>query len=616
MSAVIDQMKTEQQNAFASAQDYMPEAVDPKQLPVPVKFPVKVETAVKRIGDLLIEAGKINAQQLQQALSESKATGKPIGSVLVKLGYVTERILGETLAQQHNAEYIELSGIKLDPALLNLLPETFIFKHSIIPLKLDAEARKLEIVIARPDQLRILDDIALMTGFRVVAKVSSQTEILNCLDQIASNKRADSQEALAKLDEEISQSDSIYNDSSNDALQNELASESAPVVQLVNSILIRAVETNASDIHMEPQQQRLLIRFRIDGILQEVESFPKKLSGPVISRVKVASGMDIAERRRPQDGRMKLKFGTQEIDMRVNTLATMYGEKIVIRLLRANATSGGLQKLGFPEHLMPNVNKLIHSPHGIILVTGPTGSGKTTTLYSCLREINTPETNITTIEDPVEYPMAGVNQTQVSHKSGLSFALCLRAILRQDPDVILVGEIRDEETLEAAIHAALTGHLVFSTLHTNSTAKTIARLLEMGAPNYMITSSVIGILAQRLVRQLCPKCKVAYAPPQEEWDRLLPLPGNMPVPDKLYKPVGCPHCNQSGYKGRVGLYELMMMERNVIDLIDKNASALAIQDEAVKNGMRTLAMDAKAKIAEGLTGLDEVTRVLGLDLSN
>jgi type IV pilus assembly protein PilB len=301
-----------------------------------------------------------------------------------------------------------------------------------------------------------------------------------------------------------------------------------------------------------------------------------------------------------------------EVDMRVNTIAVQFGEKVCIRLLKPNATSGGLEKLGFTADESTRINKMIKAPNGIILVTGPTGSGKTTTLYSCLREINTPEMNITTIEDPIEYPLSGVNQTQVSHKSGLSFAVCLRAILRQDPDVVMVGEIRDEETMEAAIHAALTGHLVFSTLHTNSTAKTITRLLEMGAPAYMISSAVIGILAQRLVRRICVKCKVAYQATEEELQILGVKDKSQPV--TLHKGTGCERCHGSGYEGRIGLYEIMNINREIGELIEQNASTYSIQDASVKAGMLTLGLDGKRKIFAGMTTVEEVTRVLGLDL--
>ena len=567
--------------------------------------------APRRIGDVLIEEGFVTQAQLETALSEGRATGAPLGAILTKLGFVTDIQLGKALAKLHGLKYIDTHEIELKPSVMKLMPEDFIKRHMVVPLNLDEASKRLEVIMARPDNLQVLDEIALLTGYRPIPRVSTHRELVNVLDQFY-GQRASSDEALAKLEEEMEGND-LYGGSISSDLEAEMASDDAAVVQLVNSILIEAIETDASDVHIEPQKERLLIRFRIHGILHESKSLPKKASAAVVSRIKVTSGMDIAERRRPQDGRMKIKVGSQEIDMRVNTLAVQFGEKICIRLLRPNATSGGMEKLGLTPDEVKRINKMIKAPNGIILVTGPTGSGKTTTLYSMLREINTPERNISTVEDPVEYPLAGINQTQVSHKSGLTFALCLRALLRQDPDVIMVGEIRDHETLEAAIHAALTGHLVFSTLHTNSSAKTITRLLEMGAPAYLVSSAVIGILAQRLVRRNCSKCKVSYEATPEELG-ILGLPLDKPV--TLQKGEGCERCKNSGYEGRVGLYEILNMSRGVGEMIDNGSSTYQIQDAAVKDGMFTLAMDGKRKILSGLTTVEEVTRVLGLDLED
>jgi type IV pilus assembly protein PilB len=572
---------------------------------------IKKPAAPKRIGDVLIEEGFITQQQLEQALSEGRATGAPLGAVLVKLGYIDDSHLGKGLAKLHGLKYIETAELELNSEVMRLIPADFIKRHMVVPLSLDKEHKRLEVIMARPDNLQVLDEIALLTGCRPIPRVSTHKELVNLLDKYYSS-RASTDDALAKLEADFAKEDSLYAESLTSELEAEMAADDAPVVQLVNSILVEAIESDASDVHIEPQKERLLVRFRIHGILREVKSIPKKMAAAVTSRIKVASGMDIAERRRPQDGRMRLAVGSQEIDMRVNSLAIQHGEKIVIRLLRPNATSGGLEKLGLTPHEVKRINKMIRAPHGIILVTGPTGSGKTTTLYSCLREINSPERNITTIEDPVEYPLAGINQTQVSHKSGLTFALCLRAILRQDPDVVMVGEIRDEETLEAAIHAALTGHLVFSTLHTNSTSKTVTRLLEMGAPPYLVSSAVIGILAQRLVRRICSKCKTAYQATPEE----LAILGmaNPEKPIMLAKGEGCNRCQGTGYEGRVGLYEIMNMNREVGELIESRSSTYLIQDAAIKDGMLTLAMDGKRKILAGLTTVEEVTRVLGVDL--
>lgn len=591
-----------------------PVAVTSNGQPVPSTPPVGppvVKKGPKRIGDVLIEESYITPQQLEQALSEGRATGAPLGAILIKLGFIDEIKLGKALAKLHGLQYIDTSTIELKPEVMKLIPVDFIKRHMVLPLRVDTVHKRMEVIMARPDNLHVLDEIALLTGYRPIPRVSTHKEMVNLLDKFYGTHTS-SDEVLARLEEDLSRDSTMFAESTASELEAEMAADDAPVVQLVNSILLEAIETDASDVHIEPQKERLLVRFRVHGILREVKSIPKKMAGAVTSRIKVASGMDIAERRRPQDGRMKIKAGSQEIDMRVNSLAVQFGEKIVIRLLKPNATTGGLEKLGLPAEEVKRINKMIKSPHGIILVTGPTGSGKTTTLYSCLREINSPERNITTIEDPVEYPLAGVNQTQVSHKAGLTFALCLRAILRQDPDVVMVGEIRDEETLEAAIHAALTGHLVFSTLHTNSTAKTVTRLLEMGAPPYLVSSAVIGILAQRLVRRICSKCKVSYEATPEELQIL-----GIEDPEKpviLQKGAGCDRCSGSGYEGRIGLYEIMNMNREIGELIEAKASTFVIQDAAVKDGMLTLAMDGKRKIFAGLTTVEEVTRVLGLDL--
>jgi type IV pilus assembly protein PilB len=575
--------------------------------------PAVKRPAPKRIGDVLIGEGYITKAQLDQALSEGKATGAPLGVVLLKLGFVDEVKLGKALATLHGLQYVDTTGLELHPDVMKLMPTDFIKRHMVLPLRVDHNTKRMEVVMARPDNLHVLDEIALLTGYRPIPRVSTHTELVTLLDKFYST-RTSSDEVLARMEEDLSRGagGDFSTETVSSGLEAEMEVDAAPVVQLVNSILLEAIETDASDVHVEPQKERLLIRFRVHGILREVKSIPKKMAGSVVSRIKVASGMDIAERRRPQDGRMKIKAGSMEVDMRVNTIAVQFGEKVCIRLLKPNATSGGLEKLGFTADEGARINKMIKAPNGIILVTGPTGSGKTTTLYSCLREINTPEMNITTIEDPIEYPLAGVNQTQVSHKSGLTFAICLRAILRQDPDVVMVGEIRDEETMEAAIHAALTGHLVFSTLHTNSTAKTITRLLEMGAPAYMISSAVIGILAQRLVRRICVKCKTSYQATLEELQLLGVKDVSKPV--TLHKGTGCERCHGSGYEGRIGLYEIMNINREIGELIEQNASTYAIQDAAIRSGMLTLGMDGKRKIFAGMTTVDEVTRVLGLDL--
>lgn len=574
--------------------------------------PMTVVTAKpkRRIGDVLLELGYVNDEQLRRALSESRATASPIGATLVRLGIITEEQLGRGLAHLHGYDYVTLSNLALDPTLLKLIPVEFCQRNQVLPLSYDATSRRMLVVMAHPDDIKVLDDLTLITGCRITPKVSTHTELMKKLEELT-NRASSSDEALEALANNSDMHAMYGGASTNQQLEDEVSSNDAPVVQLVNALLIEAIQINASDIHIEPQKERLLVRFRIDGILREVKSIPKQMIAPVTSRIKVASGMDIAEKRRPQDGRMKIAYGSQQIDMRVNALPIQFGEKIVIRLLKPNATTGGLEKLGLTQDEVRKLRKMIYAPHGIILVTGPTGSGKTTTLYSALREINSPERNISTIEDPIEYPLAGINQTQVAPKSGLTFVTSLRALLRQDPDVIMVGEIRDHETLEAAIHASLTGHLVFSTVHTNSTAKTVARLLEMGAPAYLLSTSVIGVVAQRLVRSICPHCKTHYTPSHDELETLGFKTSDGIV---LYKGTGCDHCEDTGYRGRVGLYEIMPISREIAVKIDESASAFSIEETAIEQGMLTLAMDGKRKVLAGLTTLEEVTRVLGLNL--
>lgn len=560
----------------------------------------------KRLGDVLTEWGAIDDAQLKKALSQSKASQRPLGMVLVRMGFIDDEMLGRALAELHHLEYVSLSNVEVTEDVLSVLPEDFIKRHLIVPIRINKEFKRLEVAMARPDKVSVLDEIALLTGYRPVPKVSTHRELIQFFDKHF-RQHFSGDEALKRLEEDYAGRTNNV-DIDNDA---DLDIEDAPVVQLVNAVLIDAIECGASDIHLEPQRAQFLIRYRVDGILRESKSIPMKMAGPLISRIKVSSEMDIAERRRPQDGRMRIKVGSQEVDMRVSTIPLQFGEKICIRILRSNVMTGGVNNLGFGKSENKVLNKLIKSPNGIILVTGPTGSGKTTTLYACLRELNSPEVNISTAEDPIEYPLAGVNQVAINAKAGISFASTLRALLRQDPDIILVGEIRDEETLEAAIHASLTGHLVFSTLHTNSASKTITRLLEMGAPEYLVASAVVGIIAQRLVRRVCTDCKKPVDATDDERELMGVTDPNEPL--TLFKGEGCPTCDGSGYIGRLALYEILNMTREVQELIETKASTNAIQDMAASQGMKTLGMDAREKIRAGLTTVEEAIRVLGMD---
>ncbi len=568
---------------------------------------------VLRLGELLIQEGRLTEDQLKKALSQSKASKRPLGTTLVRMGILTEEELGKCLATLHHLDYLSLANISIPDEVLTVLPEDFIKQHLVLPICVHKELKRIEVTMARPDKMAVLDEIALITGYRAVPKVSTHTEILEFIDT-RFRQAISGDEALKKLQENHANSGNtgiseLYAPNVED-LDADVDVDDAPVVMLVNSLLMNAIEQGASDIHVEPQNAQLLIRYRIDGILKEIRSIPKNNAAAIVSRIKVSSGMDIAERRKPQDGRMRVKIGSQEVDMRVSSIPVQFGEKICIRILRGNVMTGGTAQLGLTEYELDTLTRMVKAPNGIVLVTGPTGSGKTTTLYACLREINSPEINISTVEDPIEYPLAGINQTPMNPKAGVTFASTLRALLRQDPDVILVGEIRDEETLEAGIHAALTGHLVFSTLHTNSAAKTVNRLLEMGAPNYMVSSAVVGILAQRLVRTICNGCKTEIAPTAEDRVALEYSPDE---PLTLYQGAGCQKCNNTGYSGRTAVYEIMKISREIQELVEKNAPTFEIQDMAVKQGMSTLAMSAKRKILEGKTTVEEVNRILGVD---
>lgn len=564
-----------------------------------------------RLEDFLMAEGLLTREQVQQIQLECKASAQSFFQILLKKETLDDPALGQAIARYAGTAYLDPATLQPDPEAMALLPKATLIAHQFLPLRLDPVAKRLELLVADPTNLKLLDEVALITGLRVVPRVTAPRYFQSMLRDLNRNTSG-ADDAIARAEAKIAEGQINYSSiNANQALSDEIATDDAPVVQLVNAIQAEAVYRNASDIHIESYKNGAIVRFRIDGILIDVRTIPEQLGPAVISRIKVISGMDIAERRRPQDGRMTLRTPSGDIDMRVNTLAVQYGESVVIRLLRSSATSVGLEKLGLGPAEVTRLMRMIKAPNGIILVTGPTGSGKTTTLYSCLRELNSRTRKIITIEDPIEYPLIGINQTQISHKAGLDFPVSLRAIMRQDPDVVMVGEIRDRETLEAAMHAALTGHLVFSTIHTNSAAKTITRLREMGAPSYMISSTVTGIIAQRLIRSNCPECRASYTANEEEL-KLLGF-SNTSESLTLTKGAGCPACEFTGYKGRMGLYEIMEMGRDLQELVDVGASAYSVQDAAIKDGMTTLGMDGERKIASGQTTVEEVTRVLGMN---
>jgi len=576
-------------------------------------FPVRhVMDHPKRIGTILVDRGFIRADQLEKALAESKSSGGPLGSILIRSGAVNEDQLGMCLAELHGLEYIRAQDIILKPEVIAMIPEDFVKKNLVIPHWINTEQERLEVIIAHPDRTNVLDEIALMTRYRVVAKVCTTTELVALIDTYYARNFV-AEDVLEELEKDVI---STTGDSAEEAEKAmEINADSAPVVKFVNGLFNEAIDRGASDVHLEPQAKRLLVRMRIDGILTETHSLGVKIAPAIISRMKVMANMDISERRRPQDGRIKHKTGSSSVDMRANTIPIQFGEKMVLRVLKMSTGAGQLDKLGMSDENMNILSKMIRSPHGIILVTGPTGSGKTTTLYASLRDISSVERNVTTIEDPIEYVLAGINQMQVQPKAGLTFAKCLRALLRQDPDVIMVGEIRDKETLEAAFHAAMTGHLVFSTIHTNSCAKTVARLFDMGAPPYLVSTSIVGIIAQRLVRSLCRHCKAPAHATKADLELLGMDPNTQDTP-VLHKAVGCNECGDTGYKGRVGIYEIMPINREISRLIDEQASTVQIEDMAIQNGMKRLLDDARRLVLEGITTTQEVRRTLGYSVGD
>ena len=547
----------------------------------------------KSLPELLLEQGALTAEQLKAAQSQATKTGRPLKQVLIHQGLLSEPELTELLARQSGTTSVDLSTYLIKPDVIQLVPEASARKHVLIPVFKIGQT--LTVAMDDPLNFFAVDELRAKTRCDIKTVVASEGSIRQAIDQyygaagtIAEVAQAIQEAALPARDED--------------------AAAVAPIIRLVDLLIMQAVKERASDIHVEPGDGSLRTRFRIDGVLREVHGPPAHLHSAVTSRIKVLAKLDIAEKRKPQDGRFRRKMESKEIDLRVSVAPTQFGEKVVMRLLDSATALLPLEQLGFDEPLRVSVERLIRAPHGIVLVTGPTGSGKTTTLYAALNLINSPERNIITIEDPVEYQLPGVNQVQVNPRAELTFASALRSFLRQDPDVIMVGEIRDRETAEIAIQAALTGHLVLSTLHTNDAASSLTRLIEMGIEPFLIASSVTGVLAQRLVRVVCQKCKApAQATPQ--------LAGELHVPTdaQLFHGLGCPACVQSGYKGRVGIFEWLPMPEVMKNLVVAKAPAHAIRDAARQGGMRTLRDDGLAKALAGVTTLEEVLRVTQLE---
>ncbi len=565
--------------------------------------------SLSRLGDRLVTEKLITTEQLQRALAEQKGSADKLGTILVRLGFITEDSLVSFLSKQYSIPAITVAQVDPDPDVLKLVPEQIAKKHSVLPIKRMGNA--LTLAMADPTNVFALDDVGFMTGLQIQPVVASEAAIRKAFERLYETGASvtDMMTELEEADTDVEVVDGGEEAFTKaDIFDLKESADEAPVVRLINMILTDAIRRGASDIHLEPYEKVFRVRFRIDGVLHEIMTPPKRLEAALTSRVKIMATLDIAERRLPQDGRIKLRYHQREIDFRVSTLPTIFGEKTVMRILDKDALQLDLSALGFDPWSMEQFTKAIHSPYGMILITGPTGSGKTTTLYSAIHTINSPDINIMTAEDPVEYNLKGVNQVQVNDEIGRTFAACLRSFLRQDPDVILVGETRDLETAQIGIRAALTGHLVLSTLHTNDCPSTPARLLDMGIPPFLVSSSLQLILAQRLGRRVCRDCKEPY---EASEDSLVPY-GHVSQglgTVTLYKGKGCQTCNFTGMKGRVAIYEVMPISNEIRDLILRNATTNEILEAASSQGMKTLRQNALQKVIDGVTTVEEVLRV-------
>src|SRR5579871_778200 len=553
-----------------------------------------------RLGELLVREKLISLTQLRHAQDEQQKSGQNLGYTLAKLGYVSDDEITNFLSQQYRVPTVNLDEYEIDADILKLVPKEPCERHKVVPISRTGNA--LIVAMADPTNLNAIDDLKFLTGYNIEPVIASETAIHNAIEKYY-NAGPSYDEVMAGFDEteiEVTGEGDDVN-----LLELEKASEDAPVVRLVNMILLNAIKKGASDIHIEPYEKKLRVRYRIDGVLVEEMQPPLKLKAAISSRVKIMSQLDIAERRLPQDGRIKLKLGKgREMDFRVSVLPTLWGEKIVMRLLDKGNLQLDMTKLGFDNKPLDDFLWAINQPWGMVLVTGPTGSGKTTTLYSGLSDLNKTSHNISTAEDPVEYNLHGINQVQMHDEIGLNFAAALRSFLRQDPDILMVGEIRDFETAEIAVKAALTGHMVLSTLHTNDAPSTISRLLDMGIADYLLTSTLNAVLAQRLVRRLC-RCRVPYRPPAALAERLGFAWGEI----TLFKPGACVECGGTGYRGRTMILELMPLDEGLHSLILRHADAREMRAEAVRAGMRTMYAHGLAKALEGVTSIEEVIRV-------
>lgn len=555
-----------------------------------------------RIGDVLVAAGAITEEQLQEGLAKQKETGRKLGNALVDLGFISNDMLITVLTTQLGIDYIELKGAKIEDKVIHMVPESMVTKYQAIPIEVDPDNPNiLKVAMADPMDIMAMDDIGLVTNLQVEPMLASEEGIKNAIDKYYGSAQA-MEAAEAYRQEQQSALGGDDEDNGNDEVDN------SPIVLLVKQIIEGGVRQRASDIHIEALENSVRVRYRIDGALKQVMSYDLSILAGITARIKIIGGMDIAEKRKPQDGRITIMVDRREFDVRVSILPTVFGEKTVMRLTSKDGLTKPKSALGFDAEQEKVFDNILSNPHGIILVTGPTGSGKSTTLYTSLSELNTEDVNIITVEDPVEANINGINQVQVNNKADMTFAAALRSILRQDPDIIMIGEIRDGETAGIAVQAAITGHLVVSTLHTNSAASTITRLIDMGIESYIAGDAVVGVIAQRLVRRLCTTCKQPRLVEDEERVQLGISADEEDV--IIYEPQGCPLCNDTGYAGRIGVYEMMPVSRELQAVIASGATADVIEKQALKEGMLTLKMGAAKHVLDGITSIAEMNKIV------
>ena len=553
----------------------------------------------KRLGDILVDEGVVTQEQVNKGLLSQKELGMKLGAALVELGLTTEEAIAGALSHQLGYSMVDLSDIEIDPQVLSLVDDKVLKKHNVMPFEIPIDRPNVvRLAMSDPMDMAAMDDISIITNLTVEVCVATRKGIAMAIDRFYGQTELESQlnEYTKGKELEDEEDEDLYSEDVNNS----------PIVQLVKSMIESAVRKRSSDIHIEPMERQVRIRYRIDGTLYEQKTYSHKILPALVARIKIIGGMDIAEKRKPQDGRITQVVDRTEYDIRVSILPTVYGEKIVMRLTSKQALTKAKKDLGLSESELKVFDHILSNPHGILLVTGPTGSGKSTTLYTALSELNSSEVNIITVEDPVEANIDGINQVQTNNKANLTFASALRSILRQDPDIIMIGEIRDTETAAIAVQASITGHLVVSTLHTNSAASSVTRLEDMGIEDYLIADSVVGIIAQRLVRRLCPNCKIEYTPDEDECDILNVDSTN---PPRIFKPGKCKFCDDTGYKGRIGVYEIMEVTHDLKNVIARGGNADDIKTQALKDGMNTLRMSATRYVLEGITSVPEMRKV-------